>query len=303
MLNVYDFISNSRFFKTFKVDDLLFVEYKCLFEDGSIPYWTHNNYFAYILSGTSKYLNGEKEYVVEKGDALFIKKGTYIAQGHGKGDYCALLIFVSDEFIKSVLDKYPAPGNRGANSGNEGCNSIFPLHVDASLDAYFHSLLSYFSKEVSPTRELLKIKFEELLLSLLTSEQSQSLASCLRNIHERSKVSIRDVMETSFMFNMSLEEYAKLCARSLTVFKSEFYDIYKMTPGKWLIQARLRHAKVLIESTEDSINDIAFKSGFKNTAHFVKVFKDQYGMPPHQYRLRRKPSPALESRLIETQTA
>lgn len=86
MLNVYDYISNSRFYKTYKVDDLLFVEYKCMFADQSIPYWTHNNYFSYILSGESKYVNGDKEYTVHTGDALFIKRGTYLVHGHGNGD-------------------------------------------------------------------------------------------------------------------------------------------------------------------------------------------------------------------------
>jgi AraC-like DNA-binding protein len=35
-----------------------------------------------------------------------------------------------------------------------------------------------------------------------------------------------------------------------------------------------------------TVGHIAFGSGFKNTTHFVKVFKDAYGMPPLQYRLK-----------------
>ena len=31
MNDVYDFVSNSNLFKKFEVNDLLFVEYKCLF--------------------------------------------------------------------------------------------------------------------------------------------------------------------------------------------------------------------------------------------------------------------------------
>ncbi|MDQ2656152.1 MAG: hypothetical protein M3Y60_01935, partial [Bacteroidota bacterium] len=129
MLNVYDFIDNSRFFKTFKVDDLLFVEYKCMFEGNVLPYWTHNNYFTYILSGNTRYTSGQKSFSVRKGDALFIRKGTYIAHGHGEGDYCAVLIFVPDDFIKSVLDKY-APSSRQFGTNHEAsaaCSSIFPL--------------------------------------------------------------------------------------------------------------------------------------------------------------------------------
>jgi AraC-like DNA-binding protein len=158
--------------------------------------------------------------------------------------------------------------------------------VDESLSAYFHSVLSYFPRAVAPPDELLKVKVEELLLNILTSGNNQSLAYCLGGIRENGKVPLRDVMESSFMYPMSLEEYARLCGRSLSTFKSVFYAIYNTSPGKWLIRARLQYARILMETAEDSVNDIAFKSGFKNTAHFVTVFKDAYGMPPLQYRLK-----------------
>lgn len=285
MLNIYDYIENSRFYKTFKVDDLLFVQYKCMFKDDVIPYWTHNNYFSYILTGDSKYVSGGQEYHVQRGDAVFVRKGTYVAHGHGKEGYCALLIFVPDDFIKAVLEKYPKVNLTKAET--TGDDFIYPINLDEALKAYFHSVLSYFPNEVSPSPDLLRIKFEELLLSIMTSQQNQSLAACLGDIQKCGKISLRNVMETSFMYNMSLEEYARLCGRSLSVFKGEFQDIFKISPGKWLIKRRLQHASLLIETSNESINDIAFKSGFKNTTHFVKVFKDTYGIPPLQYRMRR----------------
>jgi AraC family transcriptional regulator, exoenzyme S synthesis regulatory protein ExsA len=287
MLNVYDYITDSRLFKTFKVDDLLFVEYKCQFKE-RIGFWTHNNYFAYILGGTSRYISGKKEYNVKEGDAFFVSKGTYIADGHGPGDYCALMIFVPDDFIRSIVDKYPGSGQSSANGvpGNEEDGSLFPLKTDESLSAYFHSVLSYFPGSVTPSPALLKIKFEELLLNVLTNGQHPSLAAFLRTIPARGKISIRQVMQSSFMYNMSLEEYARLCARSLSAFKSEFYEIYNTSPGKWLINARLEYARLLMHSTEYSVNDVAFKSGFKNTSHFVRLFKSTYGVPPLQYRIK-----------------
>ena len=95
------------------------------------------------------------------------------------------------------------------------------------------------------------------------------------------------------MYNMGLDEYARLCGRSLSVFKTEFYETFKTTPGRWLISARVQYARVLIETTNESVNDVAFRSGFKNTTHFVKVFKENYGMPPLQYRLKANQSVAV----------
>ena len=288
MLNIYDYTSNSKYFKTFKVNDLLIVEYKCTISADAIAFWTHNNYFVYILTGETKYSTGNKDHIARAGEAVFMRKGAYVAQRNRKGDYCALIIFISDDFIKKVSEKYLLTQHTVSNNktSSEKEYSFFPLTVDESLSTYFHSMLSYFRREVAPPNELLKVKVEELLLNIFTSAHNQSLAACLRDIRECGKVSLRDVMETSFMYPMSLEEYARLCARSLSTFKSDFYEIYKTSPGKWLIKARVQYAKTLIETTDDSVNDIAFKSGFKNTAHFVKVFKEAYSMPPHQYRLR-----------------
>lgn len=287
MLNVYDYIANSRCYKTFKVDDLLFVEYKCAIRQDAISYWTHNNYFAYLLSGETRYVGARQECVLHEGEAIFIRKGTYVAERNGPGEYCALFIFVPDDFIKRVMEKYAATANAVtfARRSEPETEPMFPLRIDDSLAAYFHSVLGYFRRDVAPGGDLLRIKFEELLLNILTGPQNQSLAQCLCGIRECGKVSLRDVMETSFMFPMSLNEYARLCARSLSSFKSDFYEIYKTSPGKWLITARLQYAKALLETGDESVNDIGFKSGFKNTAHFVKVFKEAYGMPPHQYRL------------------
>lgn len=286
MLNFYDYITNSKYFKTFKVNDLLVVEYKCRLGGDRVAFWTHCSYFAYILSGETKYSDGRTEWLVRSGDAMFVRKGAYVAQQHGAGNYCALMMFVTDDFIQKVADKYAAVQQSTPGSLRDKNDSIFPLTVDESLSTYFHSVLSYFPRESAPPDELLKVKAEELLLNIFTGGSNRSLACCLRGIRENGKVSLREVMEKSFMYPMSLEEYARLCARSLSTFKADFHEIYKTSPGKWLIRTRLQYARILMETTDDSVNDIAFRSGFKNTAHFVKVFKDAYGMPPLQYRLK-----------------
>ena len=287
MLNIYDYITQGNFFRKFEVNDLLFVEYKCMIEEARTGYWTHNNYFIYTLSGKRKWTTDNKEYVLEGGEAIFIKKGAYIVDQYTQDDFCALLIFVPDDYIKSVLSLCSPEYFEAKNSPPEPCehNSIIPLYLDESFSTYFHSVLSYFSKSTPPPKGLLQLKFQELILNVLTNPKSQSLASYFYNIHESNKVCIRSIMETCFMHHMALEEYAKLCARSLSSFKADFQAIYKTSPGKWLMTKRLERAKFLIETTEEPVNDIAFRSGFKNTSHLVRLFKETYGRPPHQYRL------------------
>ena len=51
MNNIQDFIAESGMFKTFKVDELLFAEFKCPVEASSDNIWCENNFFAFILTG------------------------------------------------------------------------------------------------------------------------------------------------------------------------------------------------------------------------------------------------------------
>ena len=153
MLNFYDYIANSKYFKTFRVDDLLLVEYKCVIPSDRVAFWSHNNYFAFVLTGQSRYYEGEKEYVIDAGQAMFVRKGAYIAEQHRKGDYCALAIFLSDEFIRRVVDKYAPSGIADAVIGMTNNDSVFPIAVEESLTSYFYSVLSYFSKEKAPSGE------------------------------------------------------------------------------------------------------------------------------------------------------
>lgn len=284
MLNLYDYIIKDRLFKKLEVNDLLFVEYKCMIEELQTGYWTHLNYFAYVLGGKKKWQTSDKEFIVADGEAIFVRKGSYVSQKFINEDFCALLIFVPDEFIKSVLTKYPLPVPTRQVAVSE-IDSILRVKMDDTLTMYFNSLLSYFPKPEAPPKELLKMKFEELILTMLSSVHHQDIASYFRIVSESSRVSIPGVMEANFMRNMSLEEFARLSARSLSVFKNEFQEIYQMSPGKWLIKKRLEYARYLVESTDKSVLDIAFEAGFKNASHFIRIFKETFGQSPLKHRM------------------
>lgn len=60
-----------------------------------------------------------------------------------------------------------------------------------------------------------------------------------------------------------------------------YYDI---TPSEYLNRIRLEHAAVLLETTDISILNIVFESGFNNVAYFNRIFKETYGITPRGYR-------------------
>jgi AraC family transcriptional regulator, exoenzyme S synthesis regulatory protein ExsA len=88
------------------------------------------------------------------------------------------------------------------------------------------------------------------------------------------------VMEDNFCYNLKMEEYARLNARSLSAFKRDFQAHYKTTPGKWLTEKRLDHASHLLTNLGKTVAEAAFESGFENASHFSRAFRQRFGTSP-----------------------
>ncbi len=87
-------------------------------------------------------------------------------------------------------------------------------------------------------------------------------------------------MEANFSFNLKMEDFAKLSYRSLSAFKRDFEKLYATSPGKWLLENRLQHAKHLLTRGGRTVSEAAFESGFENSSHFSRAFSKKYGTPP-----------------------
>jgi len=278
MENILDFIRKSDLYKKFQIDDLLFVEFKCPYDDSASGIWWHNNFFAHILAGETLLKTPQREYFLKPGDSVFARKGSVLSMSQTQEDFCELMVFVPDDFIKAVVHKYKLSLSKKTDTNKP--DTVIPLLTDKVLLAYFQSLLSYFSLPDPPAETLLKLKFEELIVHIVSSKKHAPLQCYFHELCASSRPSIKEIMEYNFSSNLSLNEFARLCARSLSSFKREFVELYHTTPGKWLMEKRLEYSKYLLETTDLDIEEVCFESGFENRSHFIKVFRNKYGLTP-----------------------
>lgn len=54
--------------------------------------------------------------------------------------------------------------------------------------------------------------------------------------------------------------------------------------SRLLLEVRLCHAMMLLQASDDYVGQIALDSGFANHAHFSRLFKARFGIPPSQLR-------------------
>lgn len=281
MNNIQDFIAYSNMFRIFQADELLFAEFKCPVEASNDSVWCDNNFFAFILHGETLIKTPRNQYPMLAGDCVFAKKGSILIESEYQENFCELMVFVPDDFIRSVMAKYELPLD---SDSMEPCDVIYPFGSDEVLQAYFNSLLSYFNQPIPPTKLLLKLKFEELIVGILSTNKHRPLKCYFQEIAKSTRPSIKQIMEDNFVSNLSIPEFARLCARSLSSFKSEFKSAYNATPRKWLQDKRLEHSKYLLDTTDQTLDSVYMSCGFENKSHFTSSFKNKFGYPPGKYK-------------------
>ena len=67
-------------------------------------------------------------------------------------------------------------------------------------------------------------------------------------------------------------------------FSTYFKNVMNCSVSTYIIRRRLKHACLLLATTEDSIIEIAAASGFENVPYFNRTFKKHMGMSPGKYR-------------------
>ena len=283
LMNMYDDIRANLHFNKFAVGELLFVEYKCPIEQEAVSVWTPMDYFVHVLSGRKTWRTTEATWTLEKGDTLFFKKGACVLHQDFKDDFCLLLFFVSDNFIRDVVREVSGQLSVRQEGGVLHKGAIL-VNGDVTLAAYFQSMLSYFSGTAKPAETLLTLKLKELIVSILLGGNNPELAAYFQSLLKSDAPPLSQIMEANFCYNLALEEFAKLSHRSLSTFKRDFRKYYNQSPGKWLLQKRLEYSAVLLKNPALNVSQVAMDCGFEDLSHFSRAFKEKFGTSPANFR-------------------
>lgn len=65
-------------------------------------------------------------------------------------------------------------------------------------------------------------------------------------------------------------------------------SLIRQAPANYIKTIRLQKAKELLETSDMTVSEIAYKTGFQTINHFTKIFKNQYGIPPSVFRQNNK---------------
>lgn len=281
VINYYELVkSNPAYFRQFSCKDLLFLNYDCPVEVRKLAKWSQHNYIYYVLTGKKTLHSIENSVTMTKGSIAFIKKGACVVEQFFDEPFCVVVFIMPDSFLHSFLKDYALDEKSAGGSSQP----IIPIFDDAMTHGFYQSIIPYFVSADNVPEDVLELKFKELLLYILHNPANQELRNYILSMREHPQSRIQEIMENNFAYSLGIEEYAKLTNRSVSSFKRDFQSIYKTTPGRWLIEKKIDRAKKLLLQSGTSIADVAFESGFENTAHFSRLFKQKTGQTPMEFR-------------------
>jgi AraC-like DNA-binding protein len=134
-----------------------------------------------------------------------------------------------------------------------------------------HNKLPQFYSEM---RKRLRSHFTQSEKLVAALSQSQPLeASFLQKVNALIKANLHDE-------DFDTGAICKAMAMSRTQLFRRLKPLIRQAPATYIKTMRLQKAKELLETTELTVSEVAFKCGFTTPSHFTKVFQRQYGLPP-----------------------
>jgi len=278
MFNIYDKIKNNAdYYRQLRCGESLISLFSCPLLNKYEDAWSHYNYFIYVMEGRKIWHTAHGSYDLRKGRCVFVRKGACIVEQFFETESCFIFFFMPDEFICEVLHSKVRPVTRTGKS----FDPIIAIDDNAMVQAFFLSMVPYFGSGRQPDRALLELKFKELVLTLADDAANGDLHTYFCSLlHQPQAITLQQVMEDNFCYNLKMEEFARLCMRSLSAFKRDFQDVYQTSPGKWLLEKRLNHALHLLSNGGKTVSEAAFESGFENGSHFSRAFRQRFGAAP-----------------------
>jgi AraC-like DNA-binding protein len=83
---------------------------------------------------------------------------------------------------------------------------------------------------------------------------------------------------------------------SRTVFAERFARLLGEPPLTYVARCRMQLGARLLETTDDSVLQVALSAGYESEAAFNRAFKREFGLPPARYRIQRRASGEVSAR-------
>lgn len=241
--------------------------------------------FWLVRNGKCNITSGEYSFQATTGTIVLLREGELRLTRNSSGDELSIIGFSYRYLLDDTLNylamldapRYLHPSSQTLQSIHQVLNELITksqntshapsLSANALAEQALQITLDYWLEHAG-----LKSTFEERLQQNIQRHLSPDLFPVLSWI------------EQHYEDPTTLNQLASLAHLSPKHFARKFKATLGKTPMEYLRLHRLRHAANLLATDSADITHIAQRCGFDNVAHFSRLFKNQYGLPPLAFR-------------------
>lgn len=227
-----------------------------------------DNTFIYVESGVLKLTLNGKDFEFKAGNCVFVKRTHEVRMAklpdNGK-PFNGIFFILDQHFLEQEYKKY-----QDIITANKTVESIIQIENNDLMNIFFKTFFNYFDNNIQPSEQIMHAKKLEWLYTLL--QIKPSLINILFNFKTDNKINLKEFMENNYNEDLTVEQFAHYTYRSLSTFKREFQDIFKMSPHKWILNKKISEAKKLLDNGKKA-SEIYLDFGFNSPQHFSSTLK------------------------------
>ena len=228
----------------------------------------HSCYEIYInLSGEVSFLHADKLYSIEAGDVIFSEPGEFHHCIYKKPcvheHYCLWFDVSEGSSVRDFLKKHRISGRVRLESENKD------------------RLLSLLSALKDSKEEFERSLFFLNILNLLKEKEGNAIEENKTLPHKMQTV--LEYLNERFFEIDSVGVIAEYLHVSIPTVNRWFREYLHLSPSEFIRAKKLSYAEKLIRG-EASVTEACYKAGFTDCSRFIRLFKQNYGKTPLQYK-------------------
>lgn len=238
-----------------------------------------------ILSGSGKISVDMKKYDFNPNDVLVTHPNSFITGIDSKDNVEAIVLVCSKNIVENVLPKMTdlLPLLMETHTG---CISSLTSEEAGALKEYIRLLCDKLAAPETPfKRHKVLCILQAMMFEMMESQHSKSAPADIQK-SRREEIMAKFLLAVTEYFRKERQVtfYAdKLCITPKHL-SAVVKDISGHTAGEWIDNYVVMEAKVLLHSTDRTIQEIAMQLNFANQSFFGKYFKHHTGVSPSVYR-------------------
>ncbi len=199
-----------------------------------------------------------------------------------------LALGIDSSKIDEVVDKFNSHvAIERENNNWKLSNNASHLINNTDVNHLVERLVYTFTKNAKTKDMLLDLMIQELIVRLLQTKAKAFLLNDTKGIFNDTRIGyvIKYIKKNLTNKDITVELLAEKACMSASHFHKKFKNTLGVSPIDYINSEKIKFSKKLIKETKNlRMSEIAFKSGFNNTSYFNRQFKKMELMTPQQFK-------------------